>query len=206
LKAGSPWAASRSKAYARPAATKSRALETDASRLNPRRHGAWVSPDSQELLLAKAPQPTNENAPDSVKSWDVRRTAPPPKSAPNEPKGAAVACIWHQSATGKKPGSAKSQLGTAQRERNRNRRGCGQEGKVDKETGSQRSPRFSCRTASLSTSSATVMNSRGLNLFLVPRNSLRCVTDRRRCAVCKVRAPVISSCHVCAIPSLALMY
>jgi len=37
------------------------------------------------LAVQKAGTAQNENAPDSVESWDARRTAPPPKVCPSPP-------------------------------------------------------------------------------------------------------------------------
>jgi hypothetical protein len=39
-------------------------------------------------------QPINENAPDSVESWDASSNSPPPKSAHHQPSCGAAACIW----------------------------------------------------------------------------------------------------------------
>ena len=39
-------------------------------------------------------QPINENAPDSVESWDASSNSPPPKSAHYQPSCGAAACIW----------------------------------------------------------------------------------------------------------------
>jgi hypothetical protein len=62
------------KVCARAAEPASRALETDANRLNRRLLGVHRTVRNYSR---QARQPTNENAPDLVESWDVRRTALP---------------------------------------------------------------------------------------------------------------------------------
>jgi hypothetical protein len=55
-------------------------IETDASRLNRRLHGAWAS--AVEFCQSRKGR-TNENAPDSVESLGRSLNSPPPKSAHN---------------------------------------------------------------------------------------------------------------------------